>query len=129
MIGVSSSKEGGIKTLSNSADDCCKLGTEPNCSKPYHKFRVPAFFNGMKFSVTFYVGRIGEKRIPTLRHFWALLMPDSSPAFLPWWSISKSLLGDRLWSLKRHWLWPQYKGMCHLLQLSLHADNSRYSSC
>lgn len=121
---------GGKKPLSNSVADCCKLGTEPNwgnhtmvsighlLSSAAWKFLLPYTWTEME----------KWENLSLCTFLFAQLMPDSSPAFLPQWSISKSMLGTRLWSLKRHWLWPQYKGMYHFLQLSLRGDNLRYSS-
>lgn len=126
MIVVSSSWGGGRKTLSNSVDDCCKLGTEPNCLKhiiisPGHllsstawTFLPPSTWAGVE-----------KKENPFIDTLW---LCSCQIQVLPSCLSGVSLLGDRPWSLKRHWLWPQYKGMCHLLELSLHADNSRYSS-
>lgn len=79
----------------------------------------------MEISATLNLDKGGKMRKPVLKHVLAQLLPDPNPAFLPQWSVSKSVLGARLWSLKRHWWWPQYKGIYHLFQLSPHAENLR----
>lgn len=112
-------------------NDCCNLSTEPNRGKDaiistgylpsqrcYNKYKLSAFSSSMKVLLLYAWAEVGK---PILSHFCGLAHARFKSCF------SASVYAG-LWSLRRQWLWLQYKGTYHLFQLSLHAGYLRYSS-
>lgn len=99
------------KVCSTPAHGCCNLGTEPNQGKHAiistgHMLSSAAW----KFLLFYTWAEVEKWKNPFLDMSVAQLMSGSSLA-----SLLQSMLVTRLWSLKRHQWWPQYKSTHHLL--------------